>query len=334
MTAKHRKPLKHKKLIITLSIILSVLLVIGSSVIIFLKIGEARLREKLTFEDEGLTPDEAYGDTAEVYHNGQGYIYNDNLINILCIGADKKDYKYVSDIQADALYLLSLNTETEELNAIAISRNTLTDIDIYDMNNEFMATEKAQICLSYAYGKNDKQATLLTCKAVSRLMYNIPINAYYTVFLDSIGEIVDAVGGVEVVVNEDMTNLNPSWKVGKKVKLNKYNATKFIQYRNDSNGPRLERQKQFINNFMVAAKNAVKEDLLVPLDLFKKLSKHGVTDIDTAQVSYLATEMINAKFKMNSLSGKSGFDGMFETFETDEEALYAMVLDLFYIKTN
>ncbi len=334
MTAKTHKPFKHKKLIIILSVILSVILALVASAAIFLKVGETRLRFSVNFEEEGLTPDEAYGDNAEVFYNGQGYIYNENIINILCIGIDKDKASDKNSKQADALYLLSLDTEADLFNIIAISRNTLTDIDIYDMNNEYMDTEKAQICLSYAYGKNNKQATLLTCKAVSRLLYNIPINAYYTIFMDSIGELVEAVGGVEVTILDDMTKADPSWKKGKTVKLNKGNVNRFIGYRGETHAPRLERQKHFINKFMVAAKNAVKNDLFVPVDLFNKLSKNGITDIDASQVSYLATEIVDSSYKMNTIAGKSGFDGTYETFEVDDKALYKMVLDLFYIKTN
>ncbi len=334
MTAKTHKPIKHKRLIIVLSIILATVLVLTASAVIFIKVGEVRLRSELTFDDEGIAPEEAYGDNAEVFYNGQGYLYNENLINILCIGVDKYNYKDQRDRQADAIYLLSLDTEADKLNVLAISRNTLADIDIYDMNNEFMATERAQICLSYVYGNNDKKSTLLTCKAVSRFLYNIPINAYYTVFMDSIGEIVDSVGGVEVVMPDDMSDANPYWTKGRKIKLDGDNALKFVQYRGETHAPRLEHQKLFINSFVNAAKTAFKKDITLPVKVFDKLSENSVTDIDASQVSYLAKEMLNASYEMNSISGVNGFDGKYETFEADENALYEMALNLFYIKTN
>ncbi len=334
MTVKTNRPMKHKKLIITISIILCVLLTIGGGVFAFIKIGEARLREELSFTDSGLSEDDAYGDSAEVFHNGQGYVYNENVINILFIGVDKANIKEKKDRQADALYLLSIDTETNNFNVLAISRNTLADIDIYDMNNEFMGSDNAQICLSYVYGKDDEESSKLTCKSVSRLLYNIPINAYYTLFMDAIDEIVDSVGGVELVIPDDMTEVQKEWTKGKKVKLNGDNALKFIQYRGETHAPRLERQKVFISSFVNSAKKAFKKDLSLPVDMYKKLSKNSVTDIDISQVAYLATEMSEAGFKMNSIKGQSGFDGLYETFQADEQALFETVLDLFYIKTN
>lgn len=328
MTAKTRKITK------VLCLVLSVILVFVGAVFAFLKIGEIKLRESLSFKDEGLSSEEAYGDEAEVFYKGQGYVYNQNLINILCIGVDKTNINVKRDRQADALYLLSLDTENDKLNVVAISRNTLADIDIYDMNDEFLSTEKAQICVSYAYGKDDKHSAQLTSKAVSRLLYDIPVNAYYTIFMDSVAQLVDAVGGVKVVIPEDMTKASKDWYKGKTVTLNSSNALKFVQYREETNTPRFERQKLFISSFFKSAKSAITKDISLPIDMYKKLSKSTVTDIKASSVSYLASELIKAEMKLYNISGEVGFDGKYETFTADEKKLYETVLNLFYIKTN
>lgn len=329
MTVKTRK-----KLIIVFSIIFSVIFVFAGSVVVFLKIGEAKLRESLSFTDDTLTDKDAYGDAADVYYNGQGYVYNDKLINILLIGVDESHISDIKNKQADALYLVSLDTENNKINAVAISRNCLADIDIYDMNNEFLSTDRAQICLSYVYGADENQSSLLTCKAVSRLLYDVPINSYYTVFMDAVGDIVNTIGGVRVTVPEDMTVINKSWYKGANVTLKGKNALNYLRHRGDSNAPRLERQKGFINSFVSTAKSAVAKDLSLPLNLYNKLSDNTVTDISSASAVYFATKMANADFAMHTIQGQNGFDGMYETFIADEDLLYQMVLDLFYIKSK
>ncbi len=329
MIAKTRK-----KLIIVLSVVLSAVLVFIGSVFVFLKIGEVKLRESLSFTDDSLKDKDAYGDTADVYHNGQGYVYNDKLINILLIGVDKSHISDIKSKQADALYLVSLDTENNKINTVAISRNCLADIDVYDMNNEFLSTDRSQICLSYVYGSDDAKSSLLTCKAVSRLMYDLPINSYYTVFMDAVGDIVNTIGGVRVTVPEDMTLVNENWHKGANVVLKGKNALNYLRYRDDSNASRLERQKGFINSFVSTAKSAVAKDLSLPLDLYNKLSDNTVTDINSASAVYFATKMANADFNMHTIQGQYGFDGMYETFTADEDLLYRMVLDLFYIKSK
>ncbi len=328
MTARTRKVVK-----IT-SIVLAVVLVLTGAVFACLKIGEARLREELSFVDNELSSDEAYGDAADVYHNGQGYVYNENLINILCLGVDKEKKTDKNYRQADAIYLLSFDTKTKKLNILAISRNTLADIDIYDMNNEFLDTDRAQICLSYVYGKDDEHSSLLTSKAVSRLLYDLPINSYYTVFMNGITQIVDGVGGVKVTLTEDMTDSNASWSKGNTVVLRSSNVLQYLRYRKESNEPRVERHIDFIKSFISSAKSALAKDLSLPINLYKKVAKNSVTDIDASQVAYLITEMSKANVSFHSLKGETGFDGSYETFIADEVALYETVLNLFYIKTN
>ncbi len=322
--------IKHKKTFITIGIIFLLILSIFLSYFIILKIGENRLRNQLSHTDDTLGSADAYSDEADAYHNGKEYYYNKDLINILCIGVDKDNSKDKSDHQADAIYLASIDVKNKNVNIIAISRNTLTDIEVYDMNGDFLATDRKQICLSYVYGSDDKESSLLTQKAVSRLLYDLPINGYYTIFMDSIADIVDSVGGVQVTVPEDMTKANKKWEKGAKITVTGKTALSYISYRQDSSEVRLQRQKQFVKNFISSAKTAVSKDISLPFNMYKKLAKNTVTDVDATSVVYLASEAINADFKILQIPGKVGFDGNFETFEADETALYEFVLDTFY----
>lgn len=331
MTVQTHKPLKHKKAVIVISIVLAVLLVITAGVFAVIKIGELNLRNRLSFNDDGISADDAYGDEADAYYNGKSYYYNNELVNILFIGVDKDRISVSDDHQADVLYLMSFDKKANVVNAISISRNTLADIDIYDMNGDFLATEKSQICLSYVYGSNDSEASLLTAKAVSRLLYDLPINGYYTVFMDSVAQIVDTVGGVKVQIPDDMTSLHEKWKKGANVILNGKDAMLYIRHRGEeTNQVRMQRQQGFIKSFVKTAKSAVLKDLSLPLKMYNKLAKSTVTNVDASSAVYLATKAASAEFKLHTVAGKSGFDGQYETFKIDETALYEQVLDIFY----
>lgn len=332
MIAKTNNLKKYKKVIIIVSCILAFIIVCLSTFLIVIKVGEKRLRDSLSFTDDTLNVGNAYGDEADAYYNGEAYYYNKELINILVIGVDKNDKSDNTDHQADALYLLSVDTDNKKVNVLSISRNTLADIDIYDMNSEFLATEKSQICLSYAYGKDDQHSSKLTCKAVSKLLYNLPINSYYTIFMDSIGDIVNAVGGVEVVLQEDMSHYKTNWTVGNKVVLYGKDALVYLQHRKNDNQTRVVRQQQFIKSFITKAKSVVLKDLSLPSKLYEKFAKKSVTNVKPTSAVYLATKVLDAQFNINSLPGKVGFDGKYETFEIDENLLYEQILNIFYKK--
>ncbi len=317
------------KAVITLLIVIGLILSIILGCFIILKIGENKLRDSLSYTDDTPLSD-AYGQEADAYHKGKAYYYNQDLINILCIGVDKDNLKDRADHQADVIVLVSIDAKLKKTNIITISRNTLADIDIYDMNGEFLDTEYSQICLSYVYGRDDKTSSLLTVKAVSRLLYNVPVNGYYTVFMDSIADIVDSVGGVKVTIPDDMTGKNPQWKKGTDVTITGKNALDYLKYREDLSDVRLNRQKEFVSSFIISAKKAVAKDLSLPLNMYNKLAKNTVTDVDGTSAVYLASEIIKADFNTVSIPGTVGFDATYETFEVDESALYEMVLDVFY----
>lgn len=322
--------IKHKKLIITLSIILIFLLTVAVTIFAIIKIGEYRLKNDL-LADEKIELSDDYDYSADVYHNGKAYYYNEDIVNVLILGVDRFATLKESQGQADSIYLASINTKEKQVNIFAISRNTLADVDVYGADGNYYATENQQICLSYAYGKDDEQSSLNCAKSVSRLLYGIPINAYYTIHLDAVADIVNAVGSVEVILNEDLPLAFPNKSKGDKIIINGSNALKYLMARGESNAPRLERQKEFINKFIALAKSKTAKDLSLPLSIYKKISKRATTNIDASSVSYMASQLVNAKINMLTIDGVSGFDGKYETFEADKEKLYNLVLEKFYI---
>ena len=324
---KHKAPRNHKKLIIAVSVILAVILGLISAFFIVRKVGESALRKK----GEIAQTDTDFHN-ADVYYNGAAYDYNDKLINILLMGVDKSKPNESDSNQADAIYLISLDTDAKSVKVIAVSRNTVTDVDTYDINGNYFSTAKQQICLAYTYGKDDKASSENTVKAVSNFLYGVPISGYYTVFMNSIADIVDAVGGVPVKVTEDLTMVDPKMKPGAEVTVTGKNAVGYLQHRDDSNASRLERQKYFISSFVGRAKSAVIQDLSLPLKMYDKLAENTVTNVTSASAVYLASEALNADFQIIGIEGESGTDGTYETFVPYENQLYETVLDVFYKK--
>ena len=87
-----------------------------------------------------------------VTYNGEHYRYNEDLINILIMGVDRKgsmeDTEAVvgkSSGQADVLFIASVNTKTGAVSLLHISRDTITDVDVLDVEGNYTGTEKMQI---------------------------------------------------------------------------------------------------------------------------------------------------------------------------------------------
>ena len=163
MTAesKHLKKNGHKKLIITLSVVFAVIAGIISAYFIILKVGEVKLRKRLDAENAKLpvSGEDVLPDDADAYYNGVAYNYNEKLINILLIGVDREKPGASDKHQADSLFLISLDSGKKSVNVISISRNTLCNVDSYDINGNYFATEKQLLCLAYTYGNDDKRSS-------------------------------------------------------------------------------------------------------------------------------------------------------------------------------
>ncbi|MBQ7726021.1 MAG: LCP family protein [Clostridia bacterium] len=323
---------RHKKLLITLAVILFIIIALVASYFIIIKLGERRLRNRLSFDDTKLPPvgTESVPEEADAYYNGVAYNYNEDLINVLVIGVDRAAPNDSVTHQADSFYLFSLDPVAKKANIVAVSRNTMAEIDIYDSNNRFLTTSKAQLCLAYSYGTTAKQSSDLTVKAVSKLFYNLPISGYYAIYMDAVPEVMSAVGKVPVRLEEDLTAISPEMKNGAEVWITSKNVLRFLRYRKASNEVRSNRQQKFLMSFAQQAKSAMRNDLSLPVKLYKRIAKNTVTDIDVTGAAFLASEALGADFQFRSVQGTVGAEGNLETFTIDENQFYQLLLDVFY----
>ncbi len=282
-----------------------------------------------------------------VTYNGEIYRFNENRTNILCIGVDKKSLGTEDGVvgtggQADTLVVLSIDTANGNTDALAISRDAIVDIDLFAEDGSFVGTEKTQICLAYAYGDGREKSCDTTARAVSRLLYGIPINTYFAMDIDSIATLNDAIGGVEVTLLSDLQfGDRATYSAGERYTLWGQEALWYIQMRDteqlDSNNERMARQKQYLAAFAEKAIAATKADLQVPLSLFNAVSDEAITSLTPAKITFLATSLVRHDHPLafTSVAGDvvKGEDGYAE-FHVDDKALYEQVLDIFYTKQS
>lgn len=282
-----------------------------------------------------------------VRYNGQIYEYNDSITTFLFMGIDKYDEVQEAENgilggQSDVLFLVVLNGDAKQVDLIAINRDTICDVDMYDENGNFLATVPKQITLQHGYGDGMELSCERTMATVSRLFYGLPIHGYASINMDAIPMINDAVGGVEVTLPHDMEwykkiNGTTMLTAGTKLTLKGDDATYYIRARDctefNSAGARLERQKQYLEAYAAKAIAACKEDISVPVKLYQAISKYLVTDVSIDEVTYLATTVLQYEFSgehIHSLAGETVATERFEEFHLDEQALYDKIIEVFY----
>ena len=278
----------------------------------------------------------------DIRYNGIHYRYNADVLTFLFMGIDemgevKPAEDSMSGGQADAVFLLVLDPHEKEISVIGIPRDTMAEVEVYSREGVYQGKRKVQIALQHAYGDGGALSCERSMAAVSNLFYGLPIHGYCAVNMGAVPLLNDAVGGVSLKALETLDFGSYHMEAGEEIHLEGMQAYYYLHDRDttsfNSAGRRLERQKQYLAAYAAAALEAVKADITFPITLYNTLSKYMVTDVTVDEVSFLAPQVSGYRFggeNMYVLSGSTIMGERFEEFHVDEEALYRLILEVFY----
>lgn len=290
--------------------------------------------------------------------DGKVYEYNENCINLLFLGVDKPgkisgeaDYDGWEAGQTDAIFLVSLNPTTSNINIVGIPRNSMVNVDIFNDENNKIETIYDQICLQYAYAGGGQNGLDQMKKSVSELLYGMPIHGAFAIGYGAVPVINDMAGGVEVEVLEDLQKENKKFVLGNTVLLKGDLALSYVRSRNygqvGSPTLRLQRQKQYIMNLIQTLRSEVKKKPALIKEMYSAVTRYMNTDVTIEEAVYLATEAIDYQFNQNSFQLLEGEDKLVEIAEENlhpgeeaepfyndyylkEDSLKKVMLDTFY----
>ena len=281
-----------------------------------------------------------------VTYEGKEYLYNTDIKTYLMMGVDidgpvQQSSDYTQGGQSDALFLLVVNNKTQQLQVISINRNTMTDIELCDEDGIDMGPLKTQICLQHAFGDGKRLSCSKTVDAVSGLFQNIPISGYLAMNMGGIPQMNDAVGGVEVTVQQDISfpKAGVDLKKGKKVTLDGTQAYCYLHGRDteeyDSATKRLQREEQYIVAYMNKLKKISAENPDQVTEIYDSISDYLVTSVDfTSMIDQLMTYDFSED-QMYTVPGKTvegkPIDGKrYEEYHVDEDAMEELIMKVFY----
>jgi anionic cell wall polymer biosynthesis LytR-Cps2A-Psr (LCP) family protein len=272
--------------------------------------------------------------SADVIYNGKAYNYRTDLINILFIGVDKKSEKNIVN-QADALYLVVYDKRSNEANILAISRNTYAPVKMYDKITGIYTEGYLQICLAYGYGNDDSTGSELTVSSVSKLLYGVPINGYFTYFISEMPYLIDKIGGVTLKIETDMTKISPRLNEGATVTLTGNEAVKYLVWRDETNNTRVNNHITFIKSFISQTKSKLLDNPLYLIDLYNSTKNVAVTNIPNDSAAYLLSLAPGIKLGgFFKIEGQSDVLNGTEVMYPDDDKLIETILKLFYTEVN
>lgn len=273
-----------------------------------------------------------------VRYDGVTYRYNTELTNILFLGIDKEEditqLHLPSDSgQCDFLALLSLNKETKEARILQINRNTMTELDFYDMFGNYSTSMDGQIALQYAYNIGGSSSCWAVKKTVREMLMGIPIEAVLAMDISSVPLINDLLGGVTVTIEQDYTYIDPAFVKGEQVLLKGEQAESFVRYRDimefNSIEDRMSRQMEYLIGLI----EVVSE--YSGTQLYELMEPYLETVIVTDMTADLAKSLPSYHYLTDEIAALPGEEVMgeyYEEFILDEDGVRKLILSMFYVE--
>lgn len=216
--------------------------------------------------------------------NGGELYSSKNVINLLLLGLDSED-ALENGGRSDSMILVSLNKKTNQINMISFFRDAwcYTNAGGYDTFNKMNA--------SYYYGGPSGVIDTIEKN------YKIDIDYYVAVDFSSFVDIIDALGGLKVEVQQyEAEYINATTRhtidYGEEVTLSGAEALVFARIRQsdyDSDVSRTRRQRLVITSLINSVKGASIGQLNDVLDL---LFQYVKTDLTKMQIISYATQAL------------------------------------------
>lgn len=149
-------------------------------IIIFIIIGVIFVKSKLNKINYKKISEDQIQINEGVKENLTGYT------NIALLGLDTKDEDFVNS-RSDCIMVISINNDNKEVKIVSVYRDTYLNIEEYGLD---------KITHAHAYGG--------VPLALSTINQNLDLNItrYVTINFDSVINIVDAIGGVEITLTD------------------------------------------------------------------------------------------------------------------------------------
>ena len=291
-------------------------------------------------EDTSFVSQADLGNLETVFFQGREYMLNPFLRNILFLGIDvsSQDIEESSAPrrlgQADAIMLITLDDSNQSAKVLHISRDTMTEIASYDIFGQVYARERGQLALQHARGRGGHGSSLAMEQTVSRLLYDLPIDAYLALHLDGVALLTEAVGGVTITMPEDYRHIDLAFYKGAQVTLTGEQAKAFVMFRDittsGANQDRLNRQQLFITGFFQALRAGKDRSFQEKQVLYALMQPFLATNLSAEEI----WSLLEFDFDVSQtafLPGQTHLGERYDEFIVDEEALQELLIERFYL---
>lgn len=276
-----------------------------------------------------------------IEYKGETYSYKDNIYNILVVGVDIGGEQVESEMsqvggQADSIFVLSIDNTEKTISAVQVNRDAMTDIRKLGVFGGVVGKTHAQIALSYAYGDGGEGSANNTVLAVSDYFGGIPIDGYLCLNMNGMVELVDALGGVELTLDYDLTKFDPALKKGETLNLTGEQAYIYLRSRKDvgnqTNAERMERHRNFYQALFKSVDRVLSSDISRMMVIYDAIYDYSNFSLSVSKLMSLYSASAEyTRLDTVTPEGETKYNE-FAEFYTDEQSLKEITLKTWYKK--
>lgn len=344
-----RLPMWAKIVIIILCVVLALVIAVTGTFFVMREIGRSGMHNYENIDIVMPTDDDSGDELAAVSDSGHTIVYhgdtyslNEDVMSLVFIGYNQDEG--ADTPMGDAIYILAIDADTGRTTILGVSRDTMTDVNLYSSEGRFIDTEQLQLSYAYSYGTGEVSGGENTNTSLSRMFFGLPLENYFALDLDALVTLNDAIGGV--TLTSSITFVSPidgrTIYEGEEVTLYGSEARYYVQNRDievlSSNNNRMQRQQEYIRAFISSVFPAAKKDISIVSDLYHIINTNSDSSLDISKITYLASTAVSklrsdADIEYVNLTGEIRAGEFAELYVDDEEVLTTM-LDVFYTKAE
>lgn len=309
---RNRQESKRRATLLIIGIVLMIALV-GMVLHLIEKHGELDVQ----FGDTGGWGDDD-SEPIELLLNDIDYISDDKVQTYLIAGTDAGGDDLGEGFNgelADFVTVMVIDDTTEKYAFYQLDRNTMCNVPILVNDGVVEQYAYEQLCLAHWYGLNAEERNQNLMEATSMSLGGLGISGYYVLSMKDIGAVNDAIGGVTVDIDTDMTNLDPAFTEGATVHLDGKQAESFLRARMDvgggTNKERMSRQNQYMQKAYAMVTGQLRENPDYINDLYDQLDSKVESDGTPKRISTIADKLM----RYDNM-GIIQFDGEVKTGDT------------------
>ena len=318
---------RHQKMLL-LAVALIVVLVVVCSGLLFLE-------SAVAYPESNV----ASPTSKTITRNGIDYFPKQDMTVILLMGIDetgpvRDSLSYNNEGEADMVMLAIFDEQEETCSFLVLNRDTMIKMPVLGVAGKQAGSRVAQLALSHTYGSGLEDSCENTKRAVSDFLNGITIDYYVAMNMDAVTILNDAVGGVTVNVQDDFSMVDPAIENGP-FTLRGEQALTFVQTRwyigDGLNLTRMERQKEYMENFLRVFTGKLKGDKDFVLSTYEVVAPYLVSDLPVNSLSSMVDRYENHRMgDILTVEGENVLGSEFYEFYPDEEKLEELILELFY----